>query len=123
MATGYKIGFLESRDFEAPVYRGNTPAGYFITNAEDMGKWLKIQMGTHEKTDFKKIIEESHQPNENITGYRYAKGWFIFQKKDIFHAGNDPNFSSLIVFSVPKKNPRENGSSTQEKIGVAVLTV
>jgi CubicO group peptidase (beta-lactamase class C family) len=121
MATGYKIGFLAPREYEAPVYRGNTPAGYFITNAEDMEKWLKIQLGIDEKPNFKEIIKESHQPNENITGFRYAKGWFIFQKKDIFHTGNDPNFSSFIVFSIPKKNSPKKGVPTQEKIGVAVL--
>jgi CubicO group peptidase (beta-lactamase class C family) len=118
MATGYKIGFLSPREYEAPVYRGNTPAGYFITNTEDMEKWLRIQLGIHENPIFKEIIEESHQPNENVIGFRYAKGWFIFQKKDIFHTGNDPNFSSFIVLSIPKERYRY---SIREKIGVAVL--
>lgn len=104
MATGYKIEFLKAQEYKAPVYRGNTPAGYFITNSVDMERWLKIQMGTIELSEpLGKIIHESHQPNEKVIGFRYAKGWFIFKKREIFHSGNNPNFSSFIVLFEPGK--------------------
>ncbi len=121
MATGYKIGFLAAREYEAPIYRGNTPAGYFISNTSDMERWLKIQLGLIAVSPpFQKIIEESHQPNESIIGFRYAKGWFVFRKQDFFHAGNNPNFSSFILFSIPEESEEELGKKP-EKIGIAIL--
>ncbi len=116
MASGYKIGFLKSQLYEAPVYRGNKPAGYIISNGEEMAKWLKIQLGTLSDSKFdKKIINESHKANRRVTplgdGASYASGWFVYQKEggEISHGGNNPNYSSFIVFK------------PEDKIGVAVL--
>lgn len=44
MAQGYKIGLLAARAYDAPAYRGNVPAGYVISSAADMAKWLKLQL-------------------------------------------------------------------------------
>jgi CubicO group peptidase (beta-lactamase class C family) len=110
LATGYKICFGKAREYDAPEYRGNTPAGYFITNAEDMSQWLKIQMQVLEPPGFKReIIKKSHEPNAKI-GSAYAAGWFVVGGKAeqseqgvrIFHGGENPNFSSFIVF-IPGK--------------------
>jgi CubicO group peptidase (beta-lactamase class C family) len=110
MAMGYKIGFGQPREFDAPIYRGNTPAGYFITNAKDMSKWLKIQIGTDTSSNFPQtLIEESHKTDLVGYGYPYAKGWFVSQNVQIFQAGNNPNFSSFIMIGL------------EEKVGVAVL--
>ena len=38
IAKGYKTGFLKPRLYEAPIYRGNKPAGYIISSGEDMEK-------------------------------------------------------------------------------------
>lgn len=106
LATGYKICFGKAREYDAPEYRGNTPAGYFITNAEDMSQWLKIQVQVIEPPGFKMaLIKESHEPNAKI-GSPYAAGWFVVggkaeqkeQEVRIFHGGENPNFSSFIVF-------------------------
>jgi cyclic peptide transporter len=117
MAKGYKLEFLRPRLYDAPIYRGNKPAGYIISNAEDMAKWLKIQMGTLNDSRFNKdIIEDSHKPNRRVAplddGSSYAGGWFVYQKGggEISHGGNNPNYSSFIVLK------------PEEKVGVAVLS-
>lgn len=116
MAKGYKIGFLKPQLYEAPMYRGNKPAGYIISNGEDMAKWLKVQFGTlsYSKLD-NTIIDKSHEANRRVAplgdGSSYASGWFVYQKEggEISHGGNNSNYSSFIVFK------------PEDKIGVAVL--
>ena len=114
---GYKINFFKPRKYKAPVYRGNKPAGYIISNGEDMAKWLKIQLGTDSNHTFdKKLIEDSHVAKGKVTALGdnslYSAGWFVYKDEngEISHAGTNPNFSSFIIFR-PK-----------EKIGVAVLS-
>ncbi|MGD2093348.1 MAG: serine hydrolase domain-containing protein [Candidatus Aminicenantes bacterium] len=111
LAKGYKICFGNPREYDAPQYRGNTPAGYFITNAEDMARWLKIQMQMIEPPGFNmELIKNSHKPNTKI-GSSYAAGWNVVSNKGetggeediIFHAGGNPNFSSFILFRPGKK--------------------
>ncbi len=117
MAKGYKIEFLKPQVYDASVYRGNMPAGYIISNAEDMAKWLKIQIGTSSNPRVDKdIIEESHKANRRIAplgdGASYAAGWFVYQKDggEISHGGNNPNYSSFILFR------------PEDKLGIAVLS-
>ncbi|NRZ58019.1 cyclic peptide transporter [Clostridium beijerinckii] len=117
MANGYKIGFLKPQPYEAPIYRGNKPAGYIISNGEDMAKWLEIQMGTLGDSKFdKNVIEESHKTNRGVAplgdGSSYAAGWFVYQKggEEISHGGNNPNYSSFIIF-----RPGDN-------VGIAILS-
>ncbi|EQB86564.1 cyclic peptide transporter [Clostridium punense] len=115
MTSGYKIGFLKPQLYEAPVYRGNKPAGYIISSGEDMAKWLKIQMGTMNEVKFDKdIIKKSQEANIGVSvegnELFYASGWYVYQKTQVSHAGGNTNYSSYIIF-----NP-------QEKIGVAVLS-
>lgn len=115
MAQGYKIGFLKPRPYNAPIYRGNKPAGYIISNAADIAKWLKIQMGTYDNIEFSKaLIEDSHKSKiqDVSTGSFYASGWYVRKKDDtvIYHPGANPNYSSFILY-----NPNK-------KIGVAVLS-
>lgn len=111
MASGYKVEFDQVEYFDAPDYRGNTPAGYVITTAEDMARWLKIQMGTLTLDSFDgELIKKSHSPNPGGFDSPYAKGWFLYKRMNaIGHGGNNPNFSSFILFK------------PEEKLGVAVL--
>lgn len=116
MSKGYKIGFLKPIEFNAPIYRGNTPAGYFISNNEDMEKWLRMQLGIYGLSDDQqKAIYSTHIPNRSVPpsedGSSYAGGWQVFQNGpgEISHAGSNPNFSSFVVFH------------PQEKLGVAVM--
>ncbi|RKD31360.1 peptide ABC transporter [Lacrimispora algidixylanolytica] len=113
---GYKISYLVPRVYNAPIYRGNKPAGYIVSNIEDMEKWLKIQMGSLDKSKFNfDLIKESHLPNYKIKplkdGSTYAAGWFVSRNEEtFFHGGNNPNFSSYILFR-PK-----------EQLGIVILS-
>jgi hypothetical protein len=116
MTKGYKLAFLKPSIYDAPVYRGNKPAGYILSNAEDIGKWLKIQLGTSSDSNFSKnLIKISQQPSRRTPpladGSSYADGWFVYQSGsgEISHRGNNPSYSSFIVFR------------PEEKIGVAIL--
>lgn len=110
MAVGYKYCFNKPAAYDAPMYRGNAPAGYVITNAADLAQWLKIQMGSIEPGGLNKaLIEKSHIPNPDLPGSNYGAGWMIFSNyRMVTHGGLNPNFSSLIAFGA-------------EKIGVGVM--
>lgn len=117
MANGYKINFLRQHKYEAPIYKGNVPAGYIKSNIDDMCRWLRIQMNPEiVNNDWKNIIQKSHETNKDIlpepNGSSYNCGWYIMDvnKGDIFHGGNNPNYSSYIIF-----NPTD-------KIGVVALS-
>lgn len=104
IATGYKVNYLGMAAYDAPVYRGNKPAGYIISNGEDMAKWMKIQLGAIDSGSLDaKLIEETHVSNRTIkpldNGNAYAAGWFVTQKQpeEYFHVGNNPNYSSYVV--------------------------
>ncbi|GMQ62962.1 serine hydrolase domain-containing protein [Vallitalea maricola] len=117
MATGYKVQYLKARPFNAPIYKGNTPAGYLISNLDDMEKWVKIQLGIYPLQDFdEELIKTSHIPDTTVSpggdGSSYAYGWLVYQEGEgVFtHAGNNPNYSSYILI-----RPDEN-------LGICVLS-
>jgi putative ATP-binding cassette transporter len=116
IATGYKFGYTDPRSYVPPFYMGNAPAGYMMSNAEDMALWLKIQLGAIRNGSFDySLIDASHLANRSVkpdsNGSSYAAGWDVFQKGDgeISHAGNNPTFSSFV------------GMRSGEGIGVVVL--
>ncbi|WP_432409039.1 serine hydrolase domain-containing protein [Wukongibacter sp. M2B1] len=111
---GHKVGFLGVREYDAPFYRGNAPAGYFISNAKDMERWMRIQLGIVDIPEFyKELIQKSHQPDNSVDAHGdnfYGGGWEIHTEgKYIMHGGNNPNFSSMIVLK------------PESKLGVCVL--
>lgn len=112
-AKGHRISFFKAREYEAPRYKGNNAAGYFISNALDMVKWLKFQMGiTH--SGLSNLASLTHKRDESVSVHNkrsYAMGWEVSLegKGEINHGGLNPNFSSYIAFR-PK-----------EEIGVVVL--
>jgi cyclic peptide transporter len=113
MATGYKIGFFQPRVYKAPIYRGNNAAGYVISNAKDISRWLKFQMGLID-SDLYALAKWTHQRDESVPLHdmsAYAKGWEVSLNGtgEIYHSGLNPNFTSYITFR------------PEEKIGVAVL--
>lgn len=105
-ATGYKLGFLKARPYQAPAYRANTPAGYIITNIHDLEQWLKIQNGSlsTESID-SNLISLSHVANRTVPpfedGASYAAGWRVYQRGEGLynHGGSNPNYSSSIIFN------------------------
>ena len=118
MATGYKIGFMREQKYTPPIYRGNIPAGYIISNTNDIAKWLNLQLGSIQSdTISKETIEESHIPDQSVKPFDqdtyYAIGWSIMKEDDkqyIFHAGENPTFSSYFIMQ------------PDEQIGVAILS-
>lgn len=115
MATGYKIGFFAPRRYAPPVYRGNNPAGYIITNGKDMVRWLKLQLGLLD-SDFDAFIQRTHSPDLSVrpsedTLVSYGMGWFIqlYEGGGIAHSGLNPNFTTYI------------GLKPKDKIAVAVM--
>ncbi|WP_432760110.1 serine hydrolase domain-containing protein [Lysinibacillus zambalensis] len=118
MASGYKIGLMREQEYTPPIYRGNIPAGYIISNTNDIANWLKLQLGNSQINSFEnKIIQESHIPDQSVKPFDkdtyYASGWEVIRKEDkqyIFHAGANPTFSSYFIMQ------------PDEQLGVAVLS-
>lgn len=117
MAKGYKYGFTVPMEYYEPVYRGNNPAANVTTNAKDIKKWLRIQLGIEENMSFnKKLIVESHTPNRSVepgpTLSSYAMGWHFYQRGngELSHSG-----ANACYYSVLSLRP-------EEKIGVALLS-
>lgn len=80
LATGYKIGFMKAQAYSPPIYRGNIPAGYIISNANDIAKWMNLQLGTDpDNVIDKQLIKESHVPDRTVEPFDvdtyYASGW------------------------------------------------
>jgi len=103
-ATGYKIGFYSPRRYEPPVYRGNNPAGYVISNAKDVARWMRFQMGAAE-TPLYPLMQKTQIPDlsvkpdpQSLTSY--AMGWIVNQygNHDISHGGLNPNFTTYFYF-------------------------
>ena len=103
LAQGYRVSFFKAGSYDAPVYAGNKPAGYIISTATDMARWMKIQMGGIDDIPerFERVIEKSHQGNDTVAsdnGLYYGGGWLINEEKDyIEHDGMNPTFSSQVV--------------------------
>jgi len=115
VATGYKISFFSPGRYDAPIFKGNNPAGYVMSNARDMVVWLQHQAGIRQG-DLSPFIKQSHLPDLSVPVNRtdvssYAMGWFTYVNNNdiIDHQGNNPSYSAHC--SVSEK----------EKLGVAVL--
>ncbi len=100
---GSRLGFRNVFEYKVPVREGSIPAGYFYSDAEDIGIWLKTWIENTD-ADMDAIIGELKSE-----GDCYA-GWERFEDDVIGHSGGTPNYSSRMVFS------RSRG------IGVCVLT-
>jgi len=104
LSDGFKIEFLRPAAYVAPAYEGNLPAGYFISNGIDVGRWLRIHLGAEDVPDyFKPLLAESVHPYSSDDP-SYAAGWFISKSTGmIYHGGNNPNYSSYFLFSPSTK--------------------
>ena len=106
---GTRLLFRKAVPFHLPVREGSIPAGYFYSNAMDLGRWMEIWMGSTEvPTGFGEVIGgiKAKLGGEGV----YYGGWECFEEGCIGHSGGTPNFSSRIVFWEEKN------------IGVCVLT-
>ena len=113
MTTGHKISFLEARPYSAPIFKGNNAAGYVISDASDMAKWLNLQLGLS-KSKMYPLVKTTQLRDETVPPHgnsSYGMGWEVSLSGngEIMHTGLNPNFTSFISL---KPN---------QKIGVAVL--
>jgi len=104
LAKGYKWNFLAPREYQAPVYKANTPAGYIYSNIGDVGKWLGENITISGTGLFDSLIERAHERDgameaDNDNGF-YGGGWMVSEGgyKRVTHGGTNPNFSSFIGF-------------------------
>ncbi|PEA54728.1 serine hydrolase [Bacillus pseudomycoides] len=118
MASGYKRGFMKEQSYTPPIYRGNIPAGYVISNTNDIAKWMKLQLGNDSSNAIdKQLIQESHIPDQSVEPFDkntyYASGWGVMKKNEkqyIFHAGENPTFTSYFIMQ------------PDEELGIAILS-
>lgn len=114
-AAGYKTGLFFPGKYDAPVFRGNNPAAYVISNGNDMARWLKLQMGLV-RSRLSPLIKKAQKPGRDPSyggwnRYLYGAGWIVQKenRNEICHSGLNPTFTAYIGFN------------KEEKIGVAVL--
>lgn len=107
VSEGFKLQFLAPHAYEAPEYRGNTPAGYIVMNVQDVGTWLQYQLTDSTWSRFVKNPDylTVNVPDEGKHVY-YNAGWYIEkaheQVSSLFHAGSNPNYSSFFLIQ-PKE--------------------
>nr|WP_025776085.1 serine hydrolase domain-containing protein [Clostridium botulinum] len=102
LAQGYRSSFFMTTPYDAPDYAGNKPAGYIISCAKDMARWMGIHMGiVHDIPEiFHEIIEKSHHGDmsvPDVNGMFYAAGWSVNSQQTIIeHSGGNPNFATEV---------------------------
>lgn len=102
MASGHKISFFRPRVYAAPVYKGNYAAGYIISNAVDMARWLRFQMAA-DSSLLSRLARATQQRDEKVPLHNmasYAMGWEVSLNGngEIYHGGQNPNFTSYVAF-------------------------
>jgi CubicO group peptidase (beta-lactamase class C family) len=92
-----------------PVFRSALPAGWVMSSAEDMGKWLTIHLNDGYMNERQIIpatdIEEVHTTavmfEENGEEMGYGMGWFVSCEPDnvpyIWHGGDTPSFTTDMI--------------------------
>jgi CubicO group peptidase (beta-lactamase class C family) len=106
LATGHNYFFGRPRAADLPYNRGLVPAGYLISSAEDMTRYLISQLngGRYDGTSVlsPEGIDELHRPAvqtpEEDTSY--GMGWFVGPRNDIpaiHHQGETFNFHANLV--------------------------
>jgi cyclic peptide transporter len=109
-ASGYKRDFFSLKEYKAPIFRGNVPAGYISSDIDDVEKWLYKNMDPVAHGFYDSLIQKSHTADpkmrESEINTLYGGGWFLNEglRKVISHGGNNPNFSSFIAFEPSSQN-------------------
>jgi uncharacterized membrane protein len=116
LSPGYRNDFIfNTVRFDSPEAGGSIPAGYIISSAQDMARWMGIQMGNVQDIPavFHTIISKSHEQGQSVAApddSYYAAGWFISEDQTIIeHGGGNPGFSTYVLLF------------PDEKVGITVL--
>ena len=89
---GTRLGFRNVFEYEVPVREGSIPAGYFYSDTEDIGKWMKAWIEGED-------LDMEYVKGKLVNEGDYYAGWECFGDGIIGHSGGTPNYSSRIVFS------------------------
>ena len=120
-ADGHQMMFGHIITRNVPIYPSAQPAGWVMSSAEDLAKWLEVNMNNGQLNGQQiipsRVIEEMHIPSvdfiDNGLKVSYGMGWFVGQTNNgesvIWHSGDTPNFLSEMI-TLPDRN-----------LGVAVL--
>ncbi|MFJ7971806.1 serine hydrolase domain-containing protein [Psychrobacillus sp. NPDC096389] len=132
LAQGYRSSFSITTPFNAPDYAGNKPAGYIISNAKDMARWMGIQMSMVQDIPniFHKVIEKSHRGDMSVSAVNdmyYAAGWAVNADQTfIEHTGGNPNFRTEVAL-LPKERTAvcllSNGANTNINLVLKVKNI
>jgi len=104
MASAHKSTWFSSRPFTPPTFRAHTPTGFIISNANDMARWMELNLNPASATSpFDVLLQKSQIPNTDVeawNGYHYAAGWLIeYETGKIRHEGESPGFlAETIMF-------------------------
>jgi putative ATP-binding cassette transporter len=108
-ADGHQPMFGQIVARNMPIWRSALPAGWVMSSAEDMGKWLIVHLNCGCTAEGQVIpaddIEEAHTPavlfEENGEEVGYCMGWFSsYGSNDvplIWHGGDSPNFTTDMI--------------------------
>jgi CubicO group peptidase (beta-lactamase class C family) len=107
MAVGYRYWFGFPLPANLPYDRGNLPAGFVISSAEDMAHYLIAHLNGGRYGDAAILspagIAELHQPAAPIEGIEnvfYGMGWYIAPTNGVptvRHVGETANFHAYLV--------------------------
>jgi CubicO group peptidase (beta-lactamase class C family) len=106
MATGYRYWFGFPLPADLPYDRGNLPAGFVISSAEDMAHYLMAHLNAGRYGDAAILspvgIAELHRPAVLINGTDifYGMGWYIAPTNGVptvRHVGETANFHANLV--------------------------
>lgn len=110
LTQGYRVFFGRSLEYDAPRYYGNIAAGYLVTNAKDLERWMNAQLGIGDIPDnLLNAIQKSHHVDIKTAGYEdekqyYSFGWSIDPlNRVISHSGSNPNYSSRVIINLDKQ--------------------
>ncbi len=114
---GTRLGYRTVHDYPVAVREASIPAGYFYSNASDMGRWIEIW------TDDGNVPESLKEPLAKVKAYLkeegdYYSGWELFADGVTGHSGGTPNYSSRIVFD----EERQTGICVLSNLNVAATT-
>lgn len=110
-ATGFKLGFGQSKPFETTAYPCHAPAAYIHSNIEDMAKWVRAVIESKTpNSPLLRAIKASYQSDKSVfpedyQGSFYGSGWYVSEnwQSELSHLGSNPNFSSCVTVR-PEKN-------------------
>lgn len=115
---GNRLWFGQVVNSNFPFSRVMLPAGYIISNVNDMSKYLIAQLndGRYKKKQIfsSLIMKQVQAPSATIIKDKlhYGFGWFIHKNKEFYlsHLGSTPGYtSSMIIYP-------------EEKLGIVVLS-